>query len=431
MDIIDNSKNVLRNNFHALTHKNFRLFWLGQCVSLIGTWMQNIGQTWLVLTLTGSPLLLGLLGAIQFLPITLFSLFAGVVIDKYPKRKILIITQTISMILAFILAALVFTHSVKYIYVLMIALILGFTNTIDMPTRQSFTIEIASKEDLMNAIALNSATFNLARIIGPAIGALVFGYLGAGWCFLLNGISFMAVIASLTKIKVTPYVREKVLNSNMISEIKDGLIYIKSEPVILQTILMVLIIGIFVFNFSIIIPVFAKEVLHQGEKVYGFLMAALGVGSLFGALMVSIKSKSGPKNKILIGSSIMISIMLMSICFTRTFYLTAFFLVITGVFNIWFSTTANSTLQITSKDEYRGRVMSVYALVFAGATPLGNMFAGITADKFGANIAFFLSGLFTIILIIFIQFLLKVNKSMKAPIELKIDRNKSSQVEAE
>lgn len=418
MNIIENSKNILRNNFHALTHKNFRLFWTGQCVSLIGTWMQNIGQTWLVFTLTGSPLLLGILGAVQFLPVTLFSLFAGVVIDKYPKRKILLMTQTISMILAFVLSALVFTHTVKYGYVLAVALILGFANTIDMPTRQSFTIEMAGKEDLMNAIALNSATFNLARIIGPVIGALVFGYWGAGWCFLLNGVSFMAVIASLAKIEVKPYVRKKVSEVNMLNEIMDGLKYIKGDPILLQTLLMVLVIGIFVFNFNILVPVFAKNILHQGEKTYGLLLAALGIGSLCGALMVTIRSKTGPKMKMLVGSSVMISIMFMAICFTRTYYLTAIMLMITGIFNILFSTTANSTLQITSKDEYRGRVMSVYSLVFAGATPIGSMFAGITSDKFGANLAFFISGLLTIILITLIHLLSKVKGSTKSYLEI-------------
>lgn len=424
MNVVPNFKNMLQNNFHALTHKNFRLYWLGQCVSLIGTWIQNTGQTWLVLTLTGSPFLLGLLGAIQFLPITIFSLFAGVVLDKFPKRKILLLTQTSSMILAFILAALVFSHHVRYGYVLIIALLLGFTNTIDMPTRQSFIIEIASKEDLMNAIALNSATFNLARIVGPAIGALVFSFFGAGLCFLLNGFSFMAVIISLLKIEVEPYVRRKVSNSNMLREIGDGIKYIIGEPILLQTVLMVLIVGIFVFNYNVLIPVFTKNILHQSAKGYGFLMASLGVGSLFGALMVSVRSKSGPKIKILVGSTIIISIMLILVSFTRTYYLTAVLLVITGVFNIWFSTTANSTLQITSKDEYRGRVMSVYALVFAGATPIGNIFAGGVTGKFGANIAFLLSGVLTIVLIILLMLLFKMKKKDNNSLEIDSCENK-------
>ncbi|OLN31579.1 MFS transporter [Desulfosporosinus metallidurans] len=404
MKIFEYPQRVVRHSFPALIHVNFRIYWLGQCVSLIGTWMQNIGQTWLVFSLTGSPLLLGLLGAVQFLPITIFSLFAGVVIDKYPKKKILIITQFLSMILAFSLSALVFTHTVKYGYVLILALILGFTNTIDMPTRQAFTIEMAGKEDLMNAIALNSATFNLARIIGPAIGAIVMASLGAGWCFFLNGLSFLAVLMSLFKIKVNPYVRRKVSNT-LLKEIKDGLKYIASEPSLLQTILMVLIIGVFVFNFNVLIPVFSKNVLHQGEKVYGLLMSALGLGSLLGALMVSVNSKSGPKVKVLVGSGVMVSIMLILVSITTVYYYTAILLVITGIFNIWFSTTANSTLQITAKDEYRGRVMSVYSLVFAGATPIGNLFAGLTTDKYGASTSFFLSGVLTIVLIAFLKLL--------------------------
>jgi len=398
MNIVDYSKSLVRHRFPALTHDNFRIYWLGQCVSLIGTWMQSIGQTWLVFSLTGSPLLVGLLGAVQFLPITIFSLFAGVIIDKYPKKKILLITQLISMILAFTLSALVFTHTVRYEYVLILALILGFTNTVDMPTRQSFTIEMAGKKDLMNAIALNSASFNLARIIGPSIGALVMASFGAGWCFLFNGLSFMAVLVSLLKLRISSYVRVKVSN-DLLKEIKDGLKYIAGEPALLQTVLMVLIIGIFVFNFNVLLPVFSKIVLHQGETVYGLLMSALGVGSLFGALMVSLNSKSGPKDKVLIGSALIVSITLILISFTKTYYYSAMLLVITGIFNIWFSTTANSMLQITTKDEYRGRVMSVYSLVFAGATPIGNMFAGFTTDKFGADTSFLLSGVLTIALI--------------------------------
>lgn len=408
MNIYKYTKTVVITSFPALAHANFRIYWVGQCVSLIGTWAQSIGQTWLVLSLTGSPLLLGILGAIQFLPITIFSLFAGVIIDRYPKNKIILITQFTSMLLAFTLSALVFTHTVRYEYILILALILGFSNTIDIPTRQAFTIELTSKKDLMNAIALNSATFNLARILGPAIGALIMASFGAGWCFLLNGFSFMAVIASLLRIKVTPYVRRKVSDNNMLKEIKDGLEYIAREPALLQTIIMVLIVGIFVFNFNILIPVFTKNILHQEEEVYGLLMSALGAGSLAGAIMVSVRSKSGPRMKILLRCSLIISLTLILISFTRTYYYTAILLVITGIFNIWFSTTANSTLQITSEDEYRGRVMSVYSLVFAGASPIGNMFAGITTHLFGANTAFLLSGVLTVILIALLKFLFKI-----------------------
>jgi len=407
MNIFIYAKKVLSHRFPALTHDNFRIFWLGQCVSLIGTWMQSIGQTWLVFSLTGSPMLVGLLGAVQFLPITFFSLFAGVIVDKYPKRTILLITQFISMVLAITLFILVFTHTVRYEYILILALILGFLNTVDLPTRQSFTIEMAGRQDLMNAIALNSATFNLARIIGPAIGALIMASLGTEWCFLLNGLSYMAVLVSLLKIKVKPYVRKQVSN-DILKEIKDGLRYIAHEPSLLKTILMVLIIGIFVFNFNVLIPVFTKNVLHQEEYVYGFLMSSLGAGSFLGALMVSLNSKSGPKANVLLGSAVVVSINLMLISFTKMYYYTGVILIVTGIFNIWFSTTANSILQINAKDEFRGRVMSVYSLVFAGATPIGNMFAGFAADRFGAHMAFLLTGALTLISIVLLMIIIKI-----------------------
>jgi MFS family permease len=405
MNLKKSVKYFLKNNFHALTHKNYRYYWTGQCVSLIGTWTQNIGQSWLVLSLTGSPFLLGLVGTIQFLPITVFSLFAGVIIDKFSKKKILLITQTISMVLAFALSALVFTKTIKYQYIIVLAFILGCNNTIDTPTRQSFTIEVAGKEDLMNAIALNSATFNLARIIGPAIGALLMAYLGAGWCFLLNGLSFIAVIYGIMQIEAKPYVRKKQNQTSVLKEIGDGLKYIKTNKILMQSILLTTIMGIFAFNYSVLIPVFTKNVLMMQEKTYGFLMSALGVGSLIGALSVSLKSKKGPKMTAMVRSIAVVSILLICTGITKYYYITALSLAITGVFNIMFSTTANSTLQMNSKDEYRGRVMSVYSLVFAGSTPIGNMFSGYTADKFGAGAAFILSGgvaLFLLIIVVII-----------------------------
>ena len=408
--MIGSARKIIDNNFHALTHKNYRYFWMGQCVSLMGTWMQNVGQSWLVLSLTDSAFLLGLVGTIQFLPLTCFSLFAGVIVDKFPKKKILLFTQTISMILAFTLSALVFTHRIRYEFILVLALFLGCINTIDMPTRQSFNVEIVGKKDLMNAIALNSATFNLARIIGPAIGAVLMAYLGAAWCFLFNGFSFMAVIYGLLHIEAQPYVRKERSEEGVLKEIGDGLKYIVNNPVLLETILLVTIMGIFVFNYSVLIPVFTKNVLHMQEKTYGFLMSSLGAGSLIGALLASIRSKGGPKRFLMLGSSVGIAIMLIFTGCSRFYYITSISLAITGIFNIFFSTTANSTLQINSKDEYRGRVMSVYSLVFAGSTPIGSMFSGYTAGRFGASIAFILCGAGTFTLVMLLIALTKVRK---------------------
>lgn len=402
--------NLYHKNFHALTHKDFRNYWVGQSVSLIGTSMQNIGLMWLVFSITGSPILLGLLETVRFIPITLFSLFAGVVIDKYPKKKIILITQTISMILAFILAVLAFTHMVRYEYVLILALILGFSNTIDMPAKQTFMVEMTGKEDLVNAITLSSVTGNLARIMGPAIGGFVLAFWGAGWCFLLNGFSFVAVIASLLRIKAKPYVREKAERGDMLKEIKDGLKYITSNKLLLQTILLTVIAGIFIYNYDIIIPVFTKDILQQGEKIYGLLISSMGIGSLIGAVIVSMKSKWGSKMKILFGSFVVEALLLITISFTRTYYLTSVLLIISGIFNVWFGTAANSALQLASEDKYRGRVMSVYSLVYAGTAPVGYMFAGAVTDKFGADMAFSLSGVLAIAFMA-VVFLLKRFKS--------------------
>lgn len=413
INIVVTTKRIINNNFHALTHKNYRYFWMGQCLSLIGTWTQNIGQSWLVLSLTGSPFLLGLVGAMQFLPITFFSLFAGVLIDKFPKKKILIFTQIVSMILAFILSALVFTNTLKYEHLIALALCLGFCNTLDMPTRQAFNVEIVGKDDLMNAIALNSATFNLARIIGPAIGALLMGYLGAGWCFLLNGFSFMAVIYGLVHIEAINYVRKKTTEKGILKEIIDGLKYIKSKSILLETLILISIMGIFVFNYNVLIPVFTKTILHMQEKTYGILLSALGAGSLIGALLMSSKSKNGPNKILMISSSIGIGIMLIFTGISNLYYLTALSLAITGIFNMFFSTTANSMLQLNSKDEYRGRVMSVYSLVSAGFTPLGSFISGFVAEKSGADTCFILSGIATIILILLLVTWSKLRKNDK------------------
>ena len=414
MNINKMFQKLIKDNFPALTHANYRYFWIGQCISLIGTWMQNVGQAWLVYSLTDSPLLTGILSAVQFIPITAFSLFAGVVIDKFPKKRILFITQSISMILAFILAILVFTERVQYWHILLIAFILGCSNTIDMPTRQSFMIEITGREHLMNAIALNSMVFNLARILGPSIGGIILATVGAGWCFLLNGISFIAVLYGINKIQAEPFVRKVSKNIRVLDEIKDGLTYIKNKTLLLKTLLMVTVMGIFVYNFNVLIPVFTKQTLHMDGKTFGFLMASLGFGSLVGALTASIRGKKGPKPYILAFAAMGSSLGLILTGLSKVYYLAALFLAITGIFNIFFSTTANTTLQINSSDEYRSRVMSVYSLLFSGTNPIGSLLSGAISDSYSAAIAFTSSGLSVFILIALINIAFKKPNSTSA-----------------
>jgi MFS family permease len=365
----------------------------------MGTWMQRTAQQWLVYTLTNSPFKLGLLGVCQFGPMLLFSLFAGVFVDKFPKKKVLIFTQTILMLQAFILAALVFTNTVRYWHVFILAAVLGLTNTLDMPTRQSFFVELVGREHLMNAIALNSTIVNIARIIGPAVSGVIMVKAGTAFCFLLNGLSFIAVLSGLFMIKPeTVNIRKK--RGNIFKDIGDGLKYILNNDKLLKAALLMLIVGTFAMNNDVMIPVFAREVLHKQAGGYSLLLSTAGAGSLIGALLVVTKSRRGPKIKVLILSSICTSVLLMSLLLVHNYFATAVLIAGTGFFNIIFLTTTNSTMQLNSDDEYRGRVMSVYTLVNAGTTPFGNFFAGTVTENLGAGMGFFMCGFVTIIMVL-------------------------------
>jgi MFS family permease len=400
----------LKNNFHALSHRDFRIFWFGQIISLIGTWMQSIALPWLAYTITQSPFLLGLVGALQFMPMMFFSLFAGVLIDKFDKKKILILTQSILSICALILSVLVFTNHIRYWHILVVALCIGFANTFDMPSRQSFIIEMVGREDLMNAIGLNSAVFNMARIIGPSIAGIAMQFLGISFCFLVNSLSFVPVIIGLFFINL-PYGSGRRKSENHIfKDIALGLKYIRSEKVLFWTLAFVFVMGTFAMNFNVLVPVYAKTVFNMGEAGFGFLMASMGVGSFIGSIAVAVKSKKGPKTLVFAVASIgsALGFFLMSI--SNNYFLSAFFLAVTGFANVTFFTTANSTLQLNSRDEYRGRVVSTYTLLFAGSTPLGNLFTGSVCGKFGGRAGF---GISAAIIFVLMGILLFFNRSRR------------------
>jgi len=400
MNITNDVRNRFNNPFISLKHKNFRYYWIGMCISLIGTWMQNIAQPWLAYSLTNSPFLLSLIGILQFTPVLIFSLFAGIIVDKYSKKKILICTQSASLVITLILAILVWTGNVQYWHILVLATALGIVNTIDMPTRQSIVIELVGKEYLMNGIALNSMSFNLARIIGPGIAGVVMVYYGVAACFFVNAISFAAVLISLFFIQVKPMERKPKKSANAIIEIKDGLKYIYNNKILLNTILVVTIVGTFAPNFSVLVPVFAKVILNQNEAGFGILMSFMGLGSFAGAIFIATLSTSGPKKHYIYATPFLIGTALIITGYTSVYLLTGIFLAITGFFFIIFASTANSIVQLNSGNEYRGRVMSVYTLVFAGSTPLGNLYAGILTEHFNARIGFAACGAIIIVLMV-------------------------------
>lgn len=388
------------NPLSALKHRDFLYYWLGMCVSTTGTWMQNTAQPWLAYQLTNSPFLLSLVSALQFTPMLLFSLFAGVLIDKVSKKKLLIFTQSASLAVTLVLAVLVWTGKVQYWHILITATALGIVNTLDMPARQAFIVEMTGKEDLMNAIALNSAVFNMSRIVGPAVAGIVMGVYGVAACFLANSISFGAVLVSLLFIKPIATERPPLKNENVFKNISDGLIYIYRHEILFFTLLILAVVGTFASNFNVLVPVYAIQVLNLQETGFGFLMSFLGVGSFFGAMLIASLSAAGPKKLVLYFVPLLIGVLLIGTGYTNAFLTAGLFLAVTGFFFVVYMSSSNSTLQLNSSNEYRGRVMSVYTLTFAGSTPLGNLFAGAVSEKFSARAGFISCGAIILILMI-------------------------------
>ena len=396
-------KGLLRT-FVALRHRNFRLFWFGQLISLTGTWMQTIGQAWLVLELTHSAWLLGVVGALQFLPVMLFSLFGGVLADRLPKRKVLLFTQSFAMLQATILWILVATGHVQIWEVLVLASLLGLTNSIDMPTRQAFVVEMAGREDLPNAIALNSSLFNMARVIGPGLGGLIIALLGVAPLFLLNAISFIAVIIGLALIRMNELYalakrstsKGKASKQSTLQSLREGLAYVARTPSVLLVIAVIGVISLFGINFNVVLPLFATDVLHSGAMGFGFLSAAFGLGSLFSALWLAWGNRR-PSIQHLLTGAMAFCVLEIFFALSHLYVLSLVLIAAVGFAQIVFSATANTTLQTVTPDYLRGRVMSVYMVVFAGSVPLGNLFTGGMAHLYGAPIALLIGACLSLI----------------------------------
>jgi MFS family permease len=376
----------------ALRHRDFAIFFAGQLVSLVGSWMQSVGQSWLILQMTNSPLKLGLITTLQFLPMLLFALFAGAVIDRVPKKKLIIVTQTIFMILAFVLSALVWTKTVQYWHVAVLALLLGIFNTLDMPARQSYIVEMVGKEDLGSAVAINSAAFNGARIIGPAIAGLLIGAYGIAPAFLLNGISFIAVIGALFTIKAEGLPKPGSHKVPMVTQVGQGLQYAWRTPMVKLLLGCLLAIGLFVINWSVMIPLLAKQVLHQEAGGYGVLMAVMGAGSLIGALLLAANGRKQPTLNLITSMGLALCVSTMTVFLIHSFWVACVAIFIMGFTMIQFLTGINTNLQLSAPDELRGRVMSLYVLANAGVTPLGSIFVGTVAEGWGPSSSFLAAG---------------------------------------
>jgi MFS family permease len=376
----------------ALAHRDYALFFSGQLVSVIGSWMQTLGQSWLILQMTDSPFRLGLINTLQFLPLLLFSLFAGAFIDRLPKKRLIIITQTVFMVLAFVLAALVWTHTVQYWHVAALALLLGIFNTLDMPARQAFMVDLVGREDLASAVALNSAVFNGARIIGPAVAGLLIAQFGIGLAFFLNGVSFLAVIVALFAIKAPGLPKAKKARS-VVHEIREGLSYAWKTPIVLMLVLLTFGVGLFVINWGTLVPLLAKQVLHQDSQGYGGLMSAMGAGALLGALLRAAQNRKDLPLQNIVTPGILLSIATAMVFFVHTTWLAVVLMFIMGYTMIQFLTGVNTKLQLTTPDHLRGRVISLYTLANAGTTPIGSMIVGSVAETWGTSMSFATAGL--------------------------------------
>ena len=398
----------LQRAFVALRHRNFRLFWFGQLISLIGTWMQSIGQAWLVLELTHNALLLGLVGALQFLPVLLFTLFGGVLADRWPKRTVLLFTQSSAMIEAIILWILVATGMVQIWHILVLAALLGMTNSLDMPTRQAFVVEMVGREDLPNAIALNSSLFNMARIIGPGIGGLIIATLGVAPLFLLNGMSFIAVLIGLVMIDMTKLhgqdrslaLQHRDVKQGTIKSLREGLVYVFHTSSVLLIIAFVGVISLFGINFNVVLPLFATGVLHAGATGFGFISSAFGIGSLLSALWLAWNNKKPSVQQMLVGGTVF-CVAEAAFAISHLYVLSLVLIAAVGFAQIAFTAIANTTLQTVSPDHLRGRVMSVYMMVFNGTTPVGNLFTGALATPFGASISLLVGALLSLVAAVF------------------------------
>ena len=372
--------------------RDFRIYWLGMLISLIGTWIQAVALNWLVFQLTNSVFLLGVVGFLSSIPIFLLSLFGGVVADRMNKRNILLFTQSSFMVLAFILAFLTQIKLITPLQIMFIAVINGIVMAFDAPSRQAVVVELAGKEYLFNAIALSSVAFNASRIIGPALAGILVAGMGMSGCFYINGISFLAVIIALLLIKTNDGIRKDYKHA-MVADLIAGLRLIKDNRVILILITMVGITSLFGISYVILMPIFANDILKVGVKGLGMLMSAAGIGALIAGLLLARLGDFKYKGKLLILSSLIFSFSLVLFSLSKVYLFSLFTLIFIGWGSVIAIALINTILQTMVNDEFRGRVMSVFMFTFAGIFPFGNLLAGVLSHFFGVSTTVMLCGI--------------------------------------
>jgi MFS family permease len=378
-----------RRTFRSLSVRNYRLFFFGQLVSLTGTWMQQLAQDWLVLRLTNRALPVGVTTALQFLPVLLFAVWGGLAADRLDKRKLLVATQSAMGVLALVLGVLTLTGSIRLWMVYCLAFLLGCATAFDMPARQAFVTEMVGPEQVSNAIGLNSAVFNSARVIGPAVAGVLIATVGIATAFLLNALSFVAVIGGLLAMDPAELHRG-ALAPRARGQVRDGLRYLWGTPVLRSTLLLLTVVGTLGLNSRVVLPLVARFSFHGGPGTYGTLASVMAAGAVVGALAAA--SRARPTRRLLLGSAGAFGVLSLAAAAAPTLGWELVVLAPVGATTITFLATANSTLQLGSSPEMRGRVMSLYGVVFLGSTPIGSLVVGWLAERYGARSGFVLGG---------------------------------------
>lgn len=377
------------STFASLKMYNYRLYFIGQGISLTGTWLQTIAQTWLIFTLTHSGTYIGLLTATQFLPVLLLGPAGGLIADRLPKRRLLYFTQVTSMVLAFVLAWLVLSHTVQAWMVFVLAGLLGCVRVVDNPTRQSFIMEMAGRDNITNAVSLNSVEVNLARVVGPAIAGLLIASVGIGWCFLLNGISFVAVLYCLWLMRPDE-LHTQVPVEHMRGQLRAGFRYVRRTPVVRDILIMMAVIGTFAYEFPVLLPIFASNTFHHGASGYSLLMGAMGLGAVVGGFVAANRRKLAPGA--ITVAAIVFGVTMLLTAMAPNIWFAALLMVLVGAGSIGFTSLANSVLQLHTQPAMRGRVMALWTMAFVGSTPIGGPIIGYISEHLGARLGFVVGG---------------------------------------
>ena len=380
--------------FASLRNRNFRIFFTAQIVSVTGTWMQSIAQMWLVLHLTGSGFALGITAALQFTPMLLLGTWGGLLADRIDKRQLLMVTQGVAGMVALVLAGLTLGGVVQLWMVYVLAFALGMVNVFDNPARQSFVTEMVGRDQVINAVGLNSAVFTLARVIGPAIAGVLITAVGTGWCFLYNGLSYFPVVFALMLMRPSELYRGRPAPRAR-GQIRAGIRYAWNKPELRFPLLLMLVVGTLAFNFSVLMPLMASFVFKSGASTFGLLMSFMGAGAFVGALVSANRAR--PSHRLLAFAGVAFGGLLIGAALAPTLPIELFVLLPLGAAMITFQATANSLLQLNSDPAFRGRVMALYVMVFLGTTPIGAPIVGWVAQQFGARVGLGLGGLATLI----------------------------------